>query len=244
MLACLCFSGGDSWKQEAGAENWIGMVCQQTSPAAIAEAAIEDAKFVCTRQYGDAPDVTLHGRLDLTFSCECRCQLCSDGRVSWMDVQRCGEWSVSWWRRWCAAFRREWHLLPSVVYFGGFSPFLFEFYCAGFWRPFGSASWCTLRVASPVSTRGHDLTRSTGFSCPPGMAFFRQYTIPSALGLVLATEKPWVCLMSTRTDTAANLMRNVFVRFFFPCRCTFTPSLHHAGADQELDESDGGFPWA
>eukprot|EP00903_Cladosiphon_okamuranus_P005599 g5571.t1 len=54
--------------QEAGSENWIGMVCQQTSPAAIAEAAIEDAKFVCTRQYGDAPDVTLHGRLDLTFS--------------------------------------------------------------------------------------------------------------------------------------------------------------------------------
>ncbi|CAM9376401.1 unnamed protein product [Scytosiphon promiscuus] len=54
--------------QEAGADNWIGMVCQQTSPAAIAEAAIEDAKFVCTRQYGDAPDVTLHGRLDLTFS--------------------------------------------------------------------------------------------------------------------------------------------------------------------------------
>lgn len=48
------------------------MVCQQTSPAAIAEAAIEDAKFVCTRQYGDAPDVTLHGRLDLTFSCEMR----------------------------------------------------------------------------------------------------------------------------------------------------------------------------
>ncbi|CBJ48308.1 pyruvate dehydrogenase kinase [Ectocarpus siliculosus] len=54
--------------QEAGADSWIGMVCQETSPAAIAEAAIEDAKFVCTRQYGDAPDVTLHGRLDLTFS--------------------------------------------------------------------------------------------------------------------------------------------------------------------------------
>ncbi|CAN0536057.1 unnamed protein product, partial [Ectocarpus sp. 8 AP-2014] len=60
-------------QQEAGADSWIGMVCQETSPAAIAEAAIEDAKFVCTRQYGDAPDVTLHGRLDLTFSCE----LCS-----------------------------------------------------------------------------------------------------------------------------------------------------------------------
>ncbi|KAG5183205.1 pyruvate dehydrogenase kinase [Tribonema minus] len=52
----------------AAGDDWIGMVCQTTSPAAIAAAAIEDAKFVCTRQYGDAPDVTLHGRLDLTFS--------------------------------------------------------------------------------------------------------------------------------------------------------------------------------
>lgn len=60
----LCF------RQEPSEPNWIGMVCQKTSPAAVAEAAIEDAKFVCTRQYGDAPDVTLHGRLDLTFSCE------------------------------------------------------------------------------------------------------------------------------------------------------------------------------
>ncbi|CAN0447813.1 unnamed protein product, partial [Discosporangium mesarthrocarpum] len=54
--------------QESEAHDWIGMVCQATSPAAITEAAIEDAKFVCTRQYGDAPDVTLHGRLNLTFS--------------------------------------------------------------------------------------------------------------------------------------------------------------------------------
>ncbi|CAN0187991.1 unnamed protein product, partial [Phaeothamnion confervicola] len=54
--------------REPARESWIGLVCQDTSPTAIAEAAIEDAKFVCTRQYGDAPDVTLHGRLDLTFS--------------------------------------------------------------------------------------------------------------------------------------------------------------------------------
>ncbi|CAM9902329.1 unnamed protein product [Ascophyllum nodosum] len=54
--------------QDSCHDDWIGMVCQQTSPVAIAEAAIQDAKFVCTRQYGDAPDVTLHGRLDLTFS--------------------------------------------------------------------------------------------------------------------------------------------------------------------------------
>eukprot|EP00953_Heterococcus_sp_UTEX-ZZ885_P021683 12091-Heterococcus_DN1.PRE.4 len=47
---------------------WIGAVCQETSPNAILAAAIEDAKWVCTRQYGDAPDVTIHGRLDLAFS--------------------------------------------------------------------------------------------------------------------------------------------------------------------------------
>lgn len=63
---------GSDDSQEIGDEDWIGMVCQRTSPAAIAEAAIQDAKFVCTRQYGDAPDVTLHGRLDLTFSCKPR----------------------------------------------------------------------------------------------------------------------------------------------------------------------------
>ncbi|CAM9614740.1 unnamed protein product [Chrysoparadoxa australica] len=56
--------------QDLGTANdsWIGMVCQETSPAEVAASAIEDAKFVCARQYGDAPDVTLHGRLDLTFS--------------------------------------------------------------------------------------------------------------------------------------------------------------------------------
>eukprot|EP00612_Vaucheria_litorea_P003343 CAMPEP_0171461920 /NCGR_PEP_ID=MMETSP0945-20130129/6168_1 /TAXON_ID=109269 /ORGANISM="Vaucheria litorea, Strain CCMP2940" /LENGTH=382 /DNA_ID=CAMNT_0011988349 /DNA_START=180 /DNA_END=1328 /DNA_ORIENTATION=- len=47
--------------------DWIGMVCQKTSPKCVADSAIEDAKFVCARQYGDAPDVTIHGRLDLTF---------------------------------------------------------------------------------------------------------------------------------------------------------------------------------
>ncbi len=34
----------------------------------MALTAIEDAKYMCTRQHGDAPEVTLHGRLDLTFA--------------------------------------------------------------------------------------------------------------------------------------------------------------------------------
>lgn len=41
---------------------------QRASPREVALTAIEDAKYMCTRQHGDAPDVTLHGRLDLTFS--------------------------------------------------------------------------------------------------------------------------------------------------------------------------------
>lgn len=34
----------------------------------MALTAIEDAKYMCVRQHGDAPEVTLHGRLDLTFA--------------------------------------------------------------------------------------------------------------------------------------------------------------------------------
>ena len=41
---------------------------QRVSPRDLALTAIEDAKYMCTRQHGDAPDVTLHGRLDLTFA--------------------------------------------------------------------------------------------------------------------------------------------------------------------------------
>ena len=31
-------------------------------------AAIADARYLCERQHGDAPDVQIHGRLDLTFA--------------------------------------------------------------------------------------------------------------------------------------------------------------------------------
>jgi pyruvate dehydrogenase kinase 2/3/4 len=31
-------------------------------------AAMEDARYMCMRQHGDAPEVTLHGRMDLTFA--------------------------------------------------------------------------------------------------------------------------------------------------------------------------------
>jgi len=49
-------------------ENYVGLINTHTSPSEIAEAAIEDARYMCERQYGDAPDVEIKGRLDLTFS--------------------------------------------------------------------------------------------------------------------------------------------------------------------------------
>lgn len=48
-------------------KNFIGMVNQKTSPYEIAMSAIHDASYICTRTHGDAPDVTIHGRTDLTF---------------------------------------------------------------------------------------------------------------------------------------------------------------------------------
>ena len=38
-----------------------------TSPYEIVKRAIDDAAFMCTRKYGDAPEVIMSGRLDLTF---------------------------------------------------------------------------------------------------------------------------------------------------------------------------------
>ena len=48
-------------------ESYVGIICSQTSPYEIVKRAIDDAAFMCTRKYGDAPDVEMSGRLDLTF---------------------------------------------------------------------------------------------------------------------------------------------------------------------------------
>lgn len=48
-------------------ENYIGIICSHTSPYEIVKRAIDDAAFMCTRKYGDAPEVIMSGRLDLTF---------------------------------------------------------------------------------------------------------------------------------------------------------------------------------
>lgn len=47
--------------------NMIGLVNLKTSPFEIAKAAIEDASYMCRRAHGDAPEVVVVGRTDLTF---------------------------------------------------------------------------------------------------------------------------------------------------------------------------------
>jgi len=53
--------------RQAPVENYTGMICNVTSPCQVVQQAIDDATFMCTRKYGDAPDVIISGRLDLTF---------------------------------------------------------------------------------------------------------------------------------------------------------------------------------
>ena len=48
-------------------ENYVGIICGRTSPYEIVKRAIDDAAFMCTRKYGDAPEVIITGRLDMTF---------------------------------------------------------------------------------------------------------------------------------------------------------------------------------
>ncbi|CAA6663618.1 unnamed protein product [Spirodela intermedia] len=45
----------------------IGQINTKMSPIAVAHAASEDARFICMRQYGCAPDVTIYGDPDFTF---------------------------------------------------------------------------------------------------------------------------------------------------------------------------------
>ncbi|DBA04082.1 TPA: hypothetical protein N0F65_009429 [Lagenidium giganteum] len=48
-------------------EGWVGCICETTSPAEIALAAIDTARHMCIRQYGDAPEVELHGHTDFSM---------------------------------------------------------------------------------------------------------------------------------------------------------------------------------
>ncbi len=42
-------------------ENHIGLICTRCSPVNVAQDAINDARSICLREYGAAPDVTVYG---------------------------------------------------------------------------------------------------------------------------------------------------------------------------------------
>lgn len=54
-------------REQQESEEMIGLISTHCSPAQIAEFAIEDAAYMCSRQHGDAPEVEIKGRTDLTF---------------------------------------------------------------------------------------------------------------------------------------------------------------------------------
>lgn len=54
-------------RERATQPNMVGLINLKASPYEIAAQAIRDAAYICSRVHGDAPDVTIHGRTDLTF---------------------------------------------------------------------------------------------------------------------------------------------------------------------------------
>jgi pyruvate dehydrogenase kinase 2/3/4 len=47
--------------------NYIGMICLKTNPYFIVKAVTRDATQMCLKKYGEAPDVEINGRCDLSF---------------------------------------------------------------------------------------------------------------------------------------------------------------------------------
>jgi len=48
-------------------DHYVGIICDNTSPYEVVSQAIEDASFMCTRKYGEAPEVIISGNRALTF---------------------------------------------------------------------------------------------------------------------------------------------------------------------------------
>jgi len=48
-------------------DHMVGLISQKASPYLIAQEAIDNARYMCERQHGDAPEVLIVGRTDLTL---------------------------------------------------------------------------------------------------------------------------------------------------------------------------------
>ena len=53
---------------EPPVENHIGLICVKMSPRDVVRDAVEDARSICMRQYGDAPEVEVFGGENFTFA--------------------------------------------------------------------------------------------------------------------------------------------------------------------------------
>lgn len=49
-------------------QDYIGLICTRVSPLQVALEAIEDARNICMREYGSAPDVSVYGEPGFTFA--------------------------------------------------------------------------------------------------------------------------------------------------------------------------------
>ncbi|KAG2430960.1 hypothetical protein HXX76_009926 [Chlamydomonas incerta] len=52
---------------EPSKPNHIGLICTKCSPVLVAQDAINDARSICMREYGDAPEVSVYGSPDFVF---------------------------------------------------------------------------------------------------------------------------------------------------------------------------------
>ena len=48
--------------------DYVGLISINTSPVDVANQAIDHARFMCEREFGDSPMVSIRGRKDLTFA--------------------------------------------------------------------------------------------------------------------------------------------------------------------------------
>jgi pyruvate dehydrogenase kinase 2/3/4 len=53
--------------RERPRDDYVGMICLQTSPSEIVQRASRDVMGICRQKYGRTPTLQLEGRLDLTF---------------------------------------------------------------------------------------------------------------------------------------------------------------------------------
>ena len=49
-------------------DDMIGLISQKVNIKNVSQQAVEDARYMCIRKFGEAPEVTIHGRTDLTFA--------------------------------------------------------------------------------------------------------------------------------------------------------------------------------